>query len=178
LASLPGIGKTRLAEEAGIYARQRGAQVLVGHCYEDEAASPYSPFVEAIREYVSIRPDNALKAEIGESASALAKLMPEIRKRIADRAPSPPADPRDERMRLFDSVVSFLVNASKAKPIVLHLEDLHWADKQSLQLLQHLARRFKGSRLVAVAADSAQEHPHLVEQPRSNGSGSRKVGPG
>src|SRR5262249_26436978 len=63
---------------------------------------------------------------------------------------SPAADPNGERMRMFDSVASFLVNASKANPIMLDLEDLHWADKPSLLLLQHLARRFKGSRLVVV----------------------------
>jgi DNA-binding winged helix-turn-helix (wHTH) protein/tetratricopeptide (TPR) repeat protein len=146
----PGIGKTRLAEEAGIYARQRGAHVLVGHCYEGEAASPYSPFVEAIREYLSTRPDDALKAELGNKALDLAKLVPELNKRIPDLTPSPPANPRDERMRLFDSIAAFLVNASKANFIMLHLEDLHWADRASLQLLQHLARRFKGSRLTVV----------------------------
>ena len=146
----PGIGKTRLAEEAGIYARQRGAQALVGRCYEGEAASPYSPFVEAIREYVSTRPGDALKAEMGDGASDLAKLVLEIRKRFPDLTQAPATDPREERMRLFDSVASLLVNASKANPIMLHLEDLHWADQASLLLLQHLARRFKGARLIVV----------------------------
>ena len=150
LAGEPGIGKTRLAEEAGVYARQRGAHVLVGHCYEGEAASPYSPFVEAIREYVSTRPGDALKAEMGDGASVVAKLVPELRRRIPDLTPSPPANPNHERMRLFDSVASFLVNSSKANPILLHLEDLHWADQASLLLLQHLARRFKGSHLTVV----------------------------
>ena len=150
LAGEPGIGKTRLAEEAGVYARQRGAHVLVGHCYEGEAASPYSPFVEAIREYVSTRPGDALKAEMGDGASVVAKLVPELRRRIPDLTPSPPANPNHERMRLFDSVASFLANASKTNPIMLQLEDLHWADQASLLLLQHLARRFKGSHLTVV----------------------------
>src|SRR5262245_20451937 len=146
----PGIGKTRLAEEAGAYAWRRGAQVLVGHCYEGEAASPYSSFVEAIREYASTRPDEKLKADMGDGASDLAKLVPEIHRRIPDLIPSSPADPWNERMRLFDSLAWFLVNASKANPIMLHLEDLHWADQASLLLLQHLARRFKGSRLMVL----------------------------
>src|SRR5262249_25526774 len=150
VAGEPGIGKTRLAEEAGVYARQRGAQVLVGRCYEGESASPYSCFVEVIREYVSMRPDDALKTEMGDSASDVTKLVPEIRKRFPDLTPAPATDPRDERMRLFESVTSFLISASKAKPITLQLDDLHWADKPSLLLLQHLARRFKGSRLMVV----------------------------
>ena len=146
----PGIGKTRLAEEAGAYARLHGAQVLVGRCYEGEAASPYSSFVEAIGEYVSTRPEDALKAEMGDGASDLAKLVPEIRKHAPDLTPAPATDPREERMRLFESVASFLINASKANSIVLQLDDLHWADKPSLLLLQHLARRLKSSRLLVV----------------------------
>src|SRR5262249_59941204 len=92
----------------------------------------------------------ALSAEMGDGASDVSKLVPEIRKRIPDLPPSPPADPNGERTRLFNGVTSFLVNASKANPIMLHLDDLHWADKPSLLLLQHLARRFKGSRLLVV----------------------------
>src|SRR5262249_50764078 len=149
VAGEPGIGKTRLAEEAAAYARLRGAQVLVGRCYEGESASPYSSFVEVIREYVSTRPDDALK-EMGDSASNLAKLVPEIRRRIPDLPSTAAADPNGERMRLFDGVTSFLVNASKANPIMLQLDDLHWADKPSLLLLHHLARRFKDSRLLVV----------------------------
>jgi tetratricopeptide (TPR) repeat protein len=150
VAGEPGIGKTRLAEEAGVYARDRGAQVLVGRCYEGESASPYSSFVEVIREYLSTRPDDAHRTELGDSASDVAKLVPEIRERIPDLPTSPAVDPKEERLRLFDSVASFLVNASKTNPIMLQLDDLHWADKPSLLLLQHLARRFKGSRLLVV----------------------------
>jgi len=77
-------------------------------------------------------------------------MVPEICKRIPDLHPSPLADPNGERQRLFESITSFLLNASKANPIMLHLDDLHWADNPSLLLLQHLARRMKRSRLVVV----------------------------
>ena len=103
-----------------------------------------------IREYLSTRPVDALKTELGDGAPDIAKLVPEIRKRIPDLPPSPTADPNGERQRLFDSVTSFLVNASKANLIVLQLDDLHWADNSSLLLLQHLARRLKSSRLVVI----------------------------
>src|SRR5262245_52915616 len=94
----PGIGKTRLAEEAGVYARLHGAKVLVGRCYEGEAVSPYSPFVEMIREYLSTRPDDALKTEMGDSASDVAKLVPEVRKRIPDLPHAAAVEPNGERM--------------------------------------------------------------------------------
>ena len=144
LVEEPGIGKTRLAEEAAAYARRCGAQVLVGRCYEGEAASPYSPFVKLIREYLSTRPDDALRTEMGDGGSDVAKRQAHSRPTTFTAC-----GPSEERMRRFDSVASFRVNASKA-PIMPHLEDLHWADKASLQLLQHLARRFKGSRLMVV----------------------------
>jgi len=150
VAGEPGIGKTRLAEEGGAYARAHGFQVLVGRCYEGDTVSPYSAFVEVIRDYLSTLSDDALRAALVDGASDLAKLLPEICKRIPELPTSLAADPNGERMRLFDSVAALLVNASKANPIMLRLEDLHWVDKASLPLLQHLAHRFKGSRLIVV----------------------------
>ena len=144
----PGIGKTRLAEEAGVYARLRGAQVLIGRCYESEASLPYIPFVQAIRSYVSERSPEALREELGDGAADVAKLVSEIRQRIPDLPEVPQVEPEQERFRLFESVTSFLVAASIANPLVLLLDDLHWADKPSLLLLQHLARKVPSSRLI------------------------------
>ncbi len=147
LVGEPGIGKTRLSTETGVYARLRGAQVLLGRCHETEAALPYIPFVEAMRQYVLEHPADELREELGGGASDVAKLVSEIRERVPDLPPSPAAEPEMERYRLFESVTSFLINASKANPLLLVLDDLHWADKPSLLLLQHLARRLKGSRI-------------------------------
>ncbi|MGH7896061.1 MAG: serine/threonine-protein kinase PknK, partial [Candidatus Binatia bacterium] len=146
----PGIGKTRLAEEAGVYAQLRGAQVLVGHCYEAEAALPYLPFVEAMRQYVLARPAEALAEELGGGASDVAKLVSEIRQRLPGISPASEVPPDQERYRLFESVCAFLVNASRGNPLVLVLDDVHWADKPSLLLLRHLVRRLADSRLVVV----------------------------
>jgi class 3 adenylate cyclase/tetratricopeptide (TPR) repeat protein len=146
----PGIGKTRLAEEAGVYARLRGAQVLLGRCYESEASLPYIPFVQAIRSYVIEQDPEILKTELADGASDVAKLVSEIRQRLPDLPQAPQVEPEQERYRLFESVTSFLVNASRSNPIMLLLDDIHWADKPSLLLLQHLARRVPSSRLVVV----------------------------
>jgi class 3 adenylate cyclase len=150
LVGEPGIGKTRLTEEAGVYARLRAAQALVGHCHETEAGLPYLPFVEAIRQYVAERPAEAVREAVGAGGSDVAKLVSEIRERIPDLAPAPAAEPEQERYRLFESVSSFFVNASKAQAIVLVLEDLHWADRPTLLLLQHLARKLAGSRVLVL----------------------------
>ncbi len=150
LGGEPGIGKTRLAEETAVYAQLRGAQVLTGHCYEAEAALPYLPFIEAIRQYVTVRPADALARELGEGASDVAKLVSEIRQRLPNVPPSAQLPPDQERWRLFESICAFLVSASRASPLVLVLDDLHWADAPSLLLLRHLVRRLGESRLLVI----------------------------
>jgi class 3 adenylate cyclase len=146
----PGIGKTRLTEELAVYARLRGAQVLVGHCYETEGAPPYTPFIEVLRQYVDARPADALREEMGDAASNLAKLVSEIRARVPDLPPSPPREPEAERYQLLEAVCSFLLNAARANPLLVVLDDIHWADRPTLLMLQHLARRLSSSRLLVV----------------------------
>ncbi|MEX2159951.1 MAG: AAA family ATPase [Dehalococcoidia bacterium] len=152
LVGEPGIGKSRLAEEFGVYAALRGAQVLTGHCYEGEVALPYRPFTEAFRQYAKSRPDDALRDELGPGAPEIAKLISEVRERFPDISESPPLEAEAERVRLFDSVAEFLRNATNATPIVLVLDDIHWADKPSLLLMRHLARGVADQRLLIIGA--------------------------
>ena len=152
LVGEPGIGKTKLAEEFGVYAGLRGAQVLTGHCYEGEASLPYRPFVEAFRQYTRSRPDAELRQLLGPGAPEIATLVSEIRQRFPDIEEAAKLEPEAERLRLFESVAEFLHNAAAAQPLVLHLDDLHWADKPSLLLLQHLAQRTARDRLLVLGA--------------------------
>ncbi|MGH9004151.1 MAG: ATP-binding protein, partial [Acidimicrobiia bacterium] len=163
LLSDPGLGKTRLAEEAGIYARLGGAQVLAGRCYEAESTVPYMPFVEALRAYVATRPADVLREELGDAASEVAKLVSEVRTILPDVPESSRPSGDEERYRLFESVSSFLVNASRSTPIMLLLDDLHWADAPSLRLLQHLSRHLADSRILVVGTyrdvELSRRHP-------------------
>ncbi|MEE8346459.1 MAG: AAA family ATPase, partial [Dehalococcoidia bacterium] len=152
LVGEPGIGKTRLAQEFAVYASLRGAQVLTGRCYEGDVAIPYMPFVEAFREYVRGRDDPDLRRELGEGAPEVAKLVSEIRQRFPDIPEAPPLGGDAERLRLFESVTGFVRNASAANPLVLFLDDIHWADKPSLLLLQYLARGTRSDRVLIVGA--------------------------
>ncbi len=152
LVGEPGIGKTRLAEEFAVYASLRGAQVMTGHCYEGEVAVPYLPFVEAFRQYMQGRPDPALRQELGGGAPEVAKLVSEVRQRLPDVPEAPPLEGDAERHRLFQSVTDFLRNAATANPLVLFLDDIHWADKPSLLLLQYLARGLRSDRALIVGA--------------------------
>lgn len=144
----PGIGKTRLVEEAGVYAQLRGMRFLVGRCYESEVPLLYGPFAEAIRDYVSTRSAEAVREELGQGVSDVARLVDEIQGSrsvaVAER------EPDQDRIRLLESVSSFLLRASVSNPLMLFLDDLQWADRPSLMLLLHLARRLRGSRLLIV----------------------------
>jgi class 3 adenylate cyclase/tetratricopeptide (TPR) repeat protein len=151
LAGEPGIGKTRLAEEFAVYASLRGGQLLSGRCFEGEQTIPYRPLVDALRQYVRAHPDQELRQEMGSGAPEIAQMVSEIYQRFPDIQPAPQLDAEAERLRLFDSVTAFLRNASVGQPIVVFLDDLHWADKPSLMLLQHLARHTSTERLMVLA---------------------------
>ncbi len=152
LVGEPGIGKTRLAEEFCVYSGLRGAQVLTGRGYEGESSLPYTPFIEALRQYTRSRPDDELRAQLGPGAPEIATLVSEIRRRFPDIGEAPKLDGEAERLRLFESVTEFLHSAATANPVVLFLDDLHWADKPSLLLLQHLAQRTNRDRLLVLGA--------------------------
>jgi class 3 adenylate cyclase/tetratricopeptide (TPR) repeat protein len=148
----PGIGKTRLAEELTTYAALRGAQVCWGRCFEGELGAPYLPFVEAFRAYVRERPDDELRAQLSTAAPEIAMLVSDVRERFPDLPHSPPLEGDAERLRLFEGVTTFLHNAATAQPIMLVLDDLHWADKPSLLLLQYLARNLVRDRVLLVGS--------------------------
>jgi tetratricopeptide (TPR) repeat protein len=163
LVGEPGIGKTRTAEELATYARLRRAQVLWGRCYEGEGAPAYWPWVQAIRSYVHDRDPQALLSEMGSGASDIAQVVSEVRQRLPGLPEPPPVSPEQARFRLFDAITTFLKNAGGGQPVVLVLDDLHWADKPSLLLLQFLARELRGARLLVIGTyrdvDLRRQHP-------------------
>ena len=140
LAGEPGIGKTRTAQELATYAKEKGAQVLWGWCYEEGSLSlPYLPFVEALRDYVLARESDDLRQELGTGASDVARIVPDVREKLQVELRQP-GDPEEDRYRLLQAVSEFLCNAASARPLLLVLEDLHDADRGTLDLLTHLAR--------------------------------------
>ena len=137
----PGVGKTRLAEEMALEARQRGLLTLTGHCYEMEGAPPYIPFVEIVEASARLVPPEALRSALGESAPEVAKLMPELRRLFPDIPASPELPPEQERRYLFNGMRDFLARAGHVQPMFLLLDDLHWADDSPLLLLRHIAQQ-------------------------------------
>ncbi|MEE9285691.1 MAG: AAA family ATPase, partial [Dehalococcoidia bacterium] len=163
LVGEPGIGKTRTSEEFATYAGLRNSQVLWGRCYEGEGAPAYWPWVQVVRSYVHDRDPQELMSEMGPGAADIAQVVSAVRERLPG-LPEPPAlEPEQARFRLFDSITTFLKNASNRQPIVLVLDDLHWADKPSLLLLQFLARELRGARMMVLVTyrdvELRREHP-------------------
>jgi serine/threonine protein kinase/tetratricopeptide (TPR) repeat protein len=163
LVGEPGIGKTRTSDELATYARLRGAQVLWGSCYEGEGAPAYWPWMQIIRAYVHEREPQLLLSEMGPGAADIAEIVSEVRERLPGLPAPPKLEPEQARFRLFDSITSFLKNASQREPIVLVLDDLHWADRPSLLLLQFLARDVDASRILLLGTyrdvEVGRQHP-------------------
>jgi len=149
----PGVGKTRITEELEAEANRHGFLTLTGHCYEMEGAPPYIPFVEIIessariveREIIEsaarIVEPAALLSALGDSAPEVAKLMPELRERFPEMGEPPQLPPEQERRRMFNGVLDFISRAAQAQPLLLVLEDLHWADESTMLLLQHIVQQ-------------------------------------
>ena len=162
LVGEPGIGKTRTSEELATYAQVSGARVYWGRCREDEGAPAYWPWVQAIRGYVRDADPVAMAWQMGAGAADVAQMVPEVAERM-DIEPAKPSDSEEERFRLFDSVATFLVAAARDRPMVLFLDDLHWADEPSLLLLKHVAGEIGSSGLLIVGTyrdvELGRHHP-------------------
>ncbi|MGH3587371.1 MAG: BTAD domain-containing putative transcriptional regulator, partial [Pseudonocardia sp.] len=174
----PGVGKTRLAGEWSRQAYEQGAVVLYGRSDEDLGA-PYQPFAEALRTLVPCVGTHRLRGMRG--VEALLPLVPGLTDVLPDLAAPPHADPDTERYALFDAVVALLGVASADVPIVLVLDDLHWAAKPTLLLLRHLLRFGEHARVQIVgtyrSTDLDRAHPlaAMLADLHREGSGSRVV---
>jgi class 3 adenylate cyclase/tetratricopeptide (TPR) repeat protein len=159
----PGIGKTRTLEEFAANSRAHGALVVWGRCYEGEWAPPYGSFAEAIAEYVRAADAGHLRRELDYGGPPLARLVPAIRERIPDIGQPTPLQPEEERFRLLDAVSQLLIAVSARTPLVLVLDDLHWADRGTIAMLRHVARFIARNRILVIGAyrdvELDRQHP-------------------
>ena len=144
-----GMGKTRLATEVGLAAYGQGVNVVYGRCDEDLGV-PYQPFVEALTYTVRHCPQELLTPMIGGSPGELVRLVPELASRLRGIAAPIAADPETQRYWLFDAVAGWLAAMSAVAPLVLIIDDLHWATTPTLLMLRHLARSQEPMRLLIV----------------------------
>ena len=153
LSGEPGAGKTRLAREITIQAALDGALVLSGGCYEYEATTPYLPFTEAFRRWIREEKDDAkIRELLGDAATQVSKLAPEIETRLGPFPQRPQLSPHEERLLFFDGVAQVFINLAQRQSLLFYADDLHWADRGTLWLMGHLLRQLKDERVLIVAA--------------------------
>jgi len=149
VAGEAGIGKSRLLAELAVEATSRGAQVLAGRCLEGSGALPFHPFVEAVEGFLDGR---------DPPSGAVAHLL-----NVHRPVSGPALQPDELRLLLLDGIARFLVRRAADSPVVLLVDDLHWADDGTVAMLRHVARSTPGTRLLVVGAyrdsDVMSGHP-------------------
>jgi DNA-binding SARP family transcriptional activator len=161
IAGEGGIGKTRLVAE--LAARSSGRVILYGRCDEDEVV-PFGPWVELLTRLVAETPDADLQASLDGHAESVARLIPELHDRLASATVEVHRDSEDEQRRLFAAVATLVERLAAREPLVLVLDDLHWADRSSLLLLRQLASSETLRRVLIVGTyrDTELAETHLL----------------
>ena len=165
LSGEPGIGKTRLAAELARRAHADGAVVLFGRCDEDLGV-PFQPFSEALNSYVQACPTMELASQAGRGAGDLARLIPDLGERLLGIRPTNIGDSEEQRDRLFEAVTRLLAGASQVRPVLVVLDDLHWAARPTLLMLRHLLRHREPMRLLVLGTyrDTELDRAHPLSQ--------------
>lgn len=151
VAGPPGIGKTRLVEDVAAELAVAGACTLVAHSREGEGVPTFWLFAQILRQLVAEDADGALAGELSGVAAELADLVPGLAGAAPSRCEAPVPSPEQGRFQLFDAVARVLARASRRRPLVVVLEDVHWAGPGSLRLLEHLAFELAALPLLVVA---------------------------
>jgi DNA-binding CsgD family transcriptional regulator/tetratricopeptide (TPR) repeat protein len=145
-----GAGKSRLVRELAGEAAADGVLVLYGAC-DAAVRTPYGPFLTALEYLVRATEPDVLRADLGPAGGELTRLLPELPGRVGELPAPVPGDPDTERHRLYTAVADLLAGVSRRHPMLLVVEDVHWADRPTLLLLCHLARSAPDARLLLLA---------------------------
>ena len=157
-----GVGKTRLSTHLALTAHGQGATVLYGRCDEDLGV-PYQPWVQALGYLVKEAPRPVVDAHVERFGGDLARLVPGLGDRLSELRAPRQSDPETERYLLYAAAAGLLEGASEQEPVVLVLDDLHWADAPTLSLLRHVVAAGSSMRVLVIGtyrdSDLSREHP-------------------
>jgi predicted ATPase len=137
VAGEAGIGKSRLVREFAERLSRDGWVVQQGNCFERDRLLPYAPFLDALHALLSTVPPAEVERCLGPALPDLARLLPELGSPPTEAA----SDPEQDKRRIFYALGGVLSRLAARRPLLLVIEDLHWADETSLELLAALARR-------------------------------------
>ena len=147
-----GEGKTRLVEEFARLAARRGAHVCTGRVPQANGVPPYWLWCELLEPVFATHPREQLERALEQDAGILAGVFHTLRERFPDLAPPLPLDSGEGRFRFFTAVRRFVHRLARTRPLVLILEDVHWADPSSLLLLRFLAESREPGRWLLLVA--------------------------
>jgi DNA-binding CsgD family transcriptional regulator len=154
VAGEAGVGKTRLLMEFADQGRPRGVRVLAGGCVElGDIGLAYLPVVDALRGLADDADEAELLAEVATTAPGIRRLLPGA---TASSATGIQGDGQDQ-LQVFDAVRALLVSRAERSPVVLVLEDLHWADRATRDLLAFLGRTLRSGRVMLVVSHRSDE---------------------
>src|SRR5213082_3394045 len=160
-----GMGKSRLVNELRLRALRLGCTVMSGVCSEAELSLPYLPFLEAVGNYLSEQDLPALRERLGSAADELAQLFPQM-----GRFQASAGDPIQAKLRLFEAILLLLRDAARERGLLLILEDLHWADPATRELIDYATRRLRSTNVLVLATYRTDEmhrkHALLIESGR------------
>ena len=162
LVGEPGIGKTRLLAELGARADERGHTVLSGSASEFERDLPFWVFVDALDAFVAGLDPRALASLDDDARADLAHVLPAL---SDEAAPADAGVPQDERHRIHRAVRRLLESLAVKRPLVLLLDDLHWADAGSIELLAALLRRPPSAPVLTAFALRPRQVPDRLSGP-------------
>lgn len=161
----PGVGKTRLVREVAVELHRSGAVVLFGQCDEELPVSCH-PFAQTLEDMLAACSDDQLRSLMGPLSGELTAIVPSLSARVPGLAEPLQTEQRSRRYRMFEAVVDLLAAMSAATPVLLILDDLQWADAETLLLLRHLLRSNEPMRLLVVGTyrDTDVGRAHLLTQ--------------
>jgi AAA ATPase domain len=152
-----GVGKTRLVERLAATADGRGVRVLGGGCVPlGEEGLPFAPLVEALRGLAGDLDPGELQAVAGPARAELARLLPDLAWG-GEAAAGPPVASRAGQGRLFELLVGVVGRLAERAPLLWVLEDLHWADRSTRDLLAYLATYLRSGRVLVVGTFRSDE---------------------
>ena len=146
----PGVGKTTLVRQLIAEAERSGALAVFGRCYEAEGTIPYAPFVEMLEQALALMPPDVVREDMGDDAPEVARMVPELRRQFPDIGEPLELPPEQQRRYFLNGVSSFIARGSERFPLVLVIDDIHWADQPTLLLTEHMASLVGGLRVLAV----------------------------
>jgi DNA-binding CsgD family transcriptional regulator len=167
LAGEPGIGKTHLLNAAAARATGANMTVLRGGASEAEGMPPYLPFLEALGGYIRTCQPDRLRAQVGGGAAALQTILPELAQHLGPAPKSLPLPPEQTRLRLHQAAGQLLASIAESNGLLLILDDLHWADAASLDLLCRTVRDQPEAHLLILAAARTGEAASRPELQRA-----------